>query len=121
MEGTTNDTSTSHALILLTQPLGGKPAPDCQPLNSDEMVQLERHLAEQGKALADLVNAGWAEALSGHPESERVNQLLQRGWPLGMATTEWQTLGIVPICRNEHQYRRDCGISETKLRPVFFT
>ena len=120
MEGTTNDTNTCHALMLLTQPLGYKPAPECQPLNSDELVQLEGHLAERRKALADLVNPGWAEVLSGYPESERVSNLLQRGWPLAMATTNWQTLGIIPICRHQDEYPqrlRDLGV---KAPPVIY-
>lgn len=120
MDGTTNDTSTSHALTLLTQQLDNKPAPDCQPLNNREMNQLERHLGEQGKALADLVNAGWAEALSGHPESERVSKLLQRGWLLSMATTGWQTLGIVPICRNAGEYPQRLRDLRAEAPPVIY-
>ena len=114
MDGTTNDTSASHVLMLLTQQLGNKPAPDCLPLNRDEMVRLEHHLAERRKALADLVTPGWAEALSGYPESERASKLLQRGWLLAMATTNWQTLGIIPICRHEASYPerlRDLGVN----------
>lgn len=119
MEETTNDTSASHALILLTQQLGNKTAPDCQPLNSDEMVHLERHLAEQGKALADLVN-GWGEALSGYPELERASKLLQRGWPLAMATTGWQTLGIIPICRHEDEYPQRLRYLGAEAPPVIY-
>lgn len=120
MDGTTNDTNTGHVLMLLTQQLGNKPAPDCEPLNSDEMVQLEHHLAGQGKVLSDLVSVGWAEVLSGHPESERVSQLLQRGWALGMATTNWQTLGIVPICRHEALYPEKLRDLGAKAPPVIY-
>lgn len=120
MDGTTNDTNTSHALMLLTQTLGYKPAPDCRPLNNSELYQLEHHLAGQGKALADLVSVGWPEVLSGHPESERVCQLLQRGWPLGMATTNWQTLGIIPICRHEDEYPQRLRELGSKAPPVIY-
>lgn len=119
MEGTTNDTSASHALMLLTQQLGNKPAPDC-PLNNSELDQLEHHLAERGKALADLVNAGWAEVLSGYPESERASNLLQRGWPLAMAKTNWQTLGIIPICRHQDEYPQRLRDLVAKAPPVIY-
>ena len=102
--------SNTQAILLLTAPLiAGRGKPAVKPLAAGEYRRLARRLREQQRQPADLLDPGAREIVSGcrvELDSERLAQLLGRGFLLAQAVERWRTRAIWVLSRADADYPR---------------
>ena len=100
----------TKAILLLTAPLiVGSSRGSAHPLNSTEYGKLAHRLLECGRQPADLMGHGASEALHELQHgfgSERLGQLLERGFLLSQALERWQARSIWVVSRADPGYPR---------------
>lgn len=98
----------AKAILLLTAPLiVGRSKSSVRPLDLSEYRQLADRLREHDREPADLLEHGACDVLSESQlglDSERVSQLLERGFLLSQALERWQARAIWVISRADAGY-----------------
>ncbi len=98
----------TKAILLLTSPLLlGKGHSDVRPLTLTEYNKLARNLSDAGKEPADLLKMNPREMLTewqSRFDTNRIDQLLERGFLLSQAIDHWQTRAIWVVSRADGEY-----------------
>lgn len=100
----------TQAILLLTAPLiVGRSKPKASPLTAGEYKKLARRLRELQCQPADLLGSGSTDLLrsaGSDLESERLEQLLGRGFLLSQAMERWRSRAIWVLSRADPDYPR---------------
>lgn len=100
--------SNARAILLLTAPLiAGRNRPSVSPLTAGEYRDFARRLREMNRQPADLLEPGATDELSEWDldlDTERLIQLLGRGFLLAQAMERWQARAIWVLSRADSGY-----------------